>query len=96
MELNFISLIIMILIMSNRQLSTEAKLFLQADKSLREVVRVVAEQPTALKAISTPGESTASKMWSYCPILIINYYFYRSTGIIPSVQCAVRTSIQES
>ncbi len=31
-------------------------MFLHADKSLREVIRVIVEKPTALKAMTTPGK----------------------------------------
>ena len=40
-----------------RQLPTETKMFLQADKQWREVVRLIREKPTALKAVTTPGDS---------------------------------------
>jgi hypothetical protein len=30
-------------------------MFLQADKQWREVVRLIVEKPTALKAVTTPG-----------------------------------------
>ena len=38
-----------------RQLTSEAKLFLQADKSWRDVIRLITDKPTALKATNTPG-----------------------------------------
>lgn len=40
---------------SPRQLATETRLFLQADKFWREVLRLIADKPTALKAVTTPG-----------------------------------------
>lgn len=38
-----------------RQLTADTRMFLQADKSWREVIRLIKEKPTALKAVTTPG-----------------------------------------
>ena len=44
---------------------------------------MVAVQPTALKAISTPGESSASKLWLNCSTIVL-------VGVLESFQvCSV-------
>ena len=76
-----------------RQMSSESKLFLQADRSWREMMRVVSSQPSALKAATTPGllhTHTHFTSLTDTTHLLSRTSLYCYTGVLESFQmCSV-------
>ena len=68
-----------------RQLTTEVKSFLQADKYWREVVHLITEKPTALKAVTTPGTHTVADVADVDDNVVVVVECNRSSGSFQSM-----------